>query len=56
MNSYILALDLSSMGFVLIFFSMSVQLALVSRIIWKAIGISSAFDATFLNTPKYSSI
>jgi hypothetical protein len=46
MNTYLLALDLSAMGFVLLFFSMSVQLALIMRIVWTVIGVPIQYTSS----------
>jgi hypothetical protein len=46
MNAYLLGVDLSSMGFVLLFFALAVQLTILFRLMWQAIGISSSWDTS----------
>ena len=46
MNAYILGLDLSAMGFVLLFFALSMQLSILFRAAWQVSGINSTWDAT----------
>lgn len=60
MNTYLLAVDLSAMGFVILFFSMSVQLALIMRIVWTVIGIPNNYEflnfGTLLSNNRFSTV
>ena len=43
MNAYILGLDLSAMGFVLLFFSLAIQLSILFRLAWQAASVNGDF-------------